>query len=123
MWYIFPQVGGLGASLMSQRYAIGNIEEGEEFLAHPVLGANYCRIVETVWHQVVERGVSISGLFGSPDDSKLVSSLTLFIGVARRLDPQPSWIADFIIHADEILQAAYLQGLARCTTTETFLAG
>ncbi len=120
MWYIFPQVGGLGASAMSRRYAIGDPEEAEAFLLHPDLGARYCRIVDAVWQQVVERQVSIHSLFGSPDDAKLVSSLTLFAGIASTLDSPSPALATFLERADQILEAAYEQGLARCTTTETF---
>jgi uncharacterized protein (DUF1810 family) len=123
MWYIFPQVNGLGASAMSRRYAIASISEAEAYLEHPVLRAHYLRIVDAVWQQVVERGVTIRALFGSPDDAKLVSSLTLFTGVARGLDPPQPALASFVTRAEEILELAYLEGLARCTTTERFLAG
>jgi uncharacterized protein (DUF1810 family) len=122
MWYVFPQVAGLGASATSTKYAIENIEEAEAFLTHPVLGADYRRIVDAVWRQVVGRGVTIAELFGSPDDAKLVSSLTLFSGVARRLDATSATTATFATKVNEILQAAFAQGLARCTTTEKFLS-
>ena len=121
MWYIFPQVGGLGASAMSRRYAIGSPEDAQAFLLHPVLGVHYCEIVDAVWHQVVERDLSIRSLFGSPDDTKLVSSLTLFAGSASTLDSPPPVLTTFLERAGEILEAAYAQGLARCTTTERFL--
>jgi uncharacterized protein (DUF1810 family) len=123
MWYIFPQVIGLGASTMSARYAIGTAKEAEAFLVHPILGARYRQLVDGVWHQIIERGATIGALFGSPDDAKLVSSLTLFAGVARRMDPPPPALATFLTRADEILQAAYAEGLAHCTATERFLAG
>ncbi len=123
MWYIFPQVTGLGESPMSRRYAIDSVDEAKAFLMHPALGHNYRRIVAAVWHQVVERGVAIHALFGSPDDAKLVSSLTLFAGVARRLDLPSPELATFLANADEILRAAATQGLTACTTTEVFLAG
>ncbi len=123
MWYIFPQVGGLGASTTSRRYAIASLTEAEAFLTHPVLGQRYRQSVDAVWQQVVEGGTSIRDLFGMPDDAKLVSSLTLFAGVARRLDPAQPDLATFATRADEILQAAYAQGLARCAVTELFLAG
>ena len=121
MWYVFPQVSGLGLSATSRRYAIASLEEAEAFLVHPVLGPRYHRMVDAVWHQVVENGVTISDLFGPPDDAKLVSSLTLFAGVAsRHSDPGPGFVA-FIAKAEAILQAAYGQRLDRCTTTEQFL--
>ena len=78
MWYIFPQLKGLGFSTMSQRYAIRDIDEASAFLSHPVLGErliNICRellkINESDAHKV----------FGSPDDVKLKSSMTLFSSV------------------------------------------
>lgn len=118
MWYMFPQVTGLGSSPMSRQYAIHSIDEAEAFLLHPTLGPNYQRLVDAVWHQVVELGVTIESVFGSPDNVKLVSSLTLFAGVARRLDA-----ADVSpVRMDDILRAAEREGLGRCTTTERFLA-
>ncbi len=123
MWYIFPQVGGLGASAMSRRYAIASPAEALAFILHPLLGARYCRIVDAVWHQVVEREVSIRSLFGSPDDAKLVSSLTLIAGVVSNLDSPTPLLAIFLDRATEILEEAHAQGLARCTTTERFLSG
>ena len=122
MWYILPQVDGLGASAISRRYAIESVSEAEAFLLHPVLGEHYCRIIDAVWRQVVEQGVTIHQLFGSPDDVKLVSSLTLFAGVARRLALPPPELTTFLANADDILRVAHARGLARCTITETFLA-
>jgi uncharacterized protein (DUF1810 family) len=122
MWYIFPQVAGLGSSSMAQRYAIESTDEAAAFLMHPVLGTDYLRIVEAVWQQVAHEGISVHGLFGSPDDAKLVSSLTLFEGVARRLDPHQSSLATFVAQAADILRASSIEGLNRCATTEVFLA-
>ena len=91
MWYVFPQVRGLGVSAISQRYAIASVEEAMAYFAHPLLGAHYRQVVAAVWHHVVERGVTVRTLFGSPDDAKLVSSLTLFAGVAHRIEgPEPA---------------------------------
>jgi uncharacterized protein (DUF1810 family) len=120
MWYIFPQVIGLGASEMSRRYAINSVAEAKAFLVHPVLGDRYQRIVDAVWSQIVEVGIPVHELFGSPDDTKLVSSLTLFAAAARELDP-PVTDAAFVTRADEVLQAAHAQGLNRCTVTERFV--
>ena len=85
MWFVFPQAVGLGESAMSKRYAIVPMQEAEAFLGHPDLGDRYRRLVDAVWGQVVEGDTTIRELFGSPDDANLVSSLTLFAGVARRL--------------------------------------
>jgi len=116
MWYVFPQVSGLGLSSTSVHYAIGSVAEARAFLDHPILGERFRRIVDAVWHQVVERGVTVHDLFGSPDDAKLVSSLTLFAGVASEQENDP-----FLSHAGEILRSADAQGLGRCTTTEALL--
>jgi uncharacterized protein (DUF1810 family) len=121
MWYVFPQVAGLGASSMSKRYAIESVAEAEGYLAHPILGARYRQIVDAVWHQVVERGTTIRDLFGSPDDAKLMSSLGLFAGVARRLDNPPPDVVTFVARSEEILHAGDARGLARCTTTQRWL--
>jgi uncharacterized protein (DUF1810 family) len=120
MWFVFPQVSGLGISETSRAYAIGSIGEAEAFLNHPALGSSYREIVDAVWDQVVNHGVTIRALFGSPDDVKLVSSLTLFAAIGRRLPPSPD-ITALVAHAEEILEAAYAQGLAKCTTTARFL--
>ncbi len=75
MWFIFPQVAGLGQSAMSQRYAIADLEEATAYLAHPVLGARLRACAEVV---LTVEGRSASAIFGSPDDMKLQSSMTLF---------------------------------------------
>ena len=75
MWYIFPQVQGLGFSSTAQYYAIQNLEEAKEYLAHPVLGA---RLKEISSALLELEGLSASEIFGYPDDLKLCSSMTLF---------------------------------------------
>jgi uncharacterized protein (DUF1810 family) len=122
MWYVFPQVAGLGLSPTSMRYAINSVSEAEALLLHPVLGDRYRQIVGAVWHQVVDDGVTIHQLFGSPDDIKLVSSLTLFAAAGRRIDQPAPAILAFVAQADDVLQVAYSQGFHRCTTTERFVA-
>ena len=75
MWFVFPQIEGLGHSEMARRYAIASLEEAQEYLAHPILGARLRECVEIL--NGVE-GRSISQIMGYPDDMKLRSSLTLF---------------------------------------------
>jgi uncharacterized protein (DUF1810 family) len=75
MWFIFPQVDGLGHSATTKYYAIKSVEEARQYLDHPVLGARLLECAETVF--AVE-GRSISDIFGYPDDLKLKSSMTLF---------------------------------------------
>jgi uncharacterized protein (DUF1810 family) len=79
MWFIFPQLGGLGYSVMSQRYAIKSREEARQYLQHPVLGPRLTECAEAV---LSVQGRSASAIFGSPDDMKLHSSMTLFADVA-----------------------------------------
>lgn len=122
MWYVFPQVSGLGFSPTSRQYAIDSLQEAKAFLEHPVLGVRYRQVVDAVWNQVVELGATVHDLFGSPDDAKLVSSLTLFSSVAGQPDSNLPDRAAFIATAEAILRAAYNQGLTKCLTTERFIA-
>ena len=75
MWYIFPQIDGLGRSPNSRYYAIKSIEEARQYLTHPVLGPRLLECAETV---LSIEGRSISSIFGYPDDLKLRSCMTLF---------------------------------------------
>jgi len=79
MWYIFPQFAGLGFSAMSKRYAIRSAEEARAYLAHPLLGPRLVRCCVAVME--IE-GRSAHNIFGSPDDMKLRSSMTLFASVS-----------------------------------------
>jgi uncharacterized protein (DUF1810 family) len=79
MWYIFPQIAGLGRSSMSQTYAIQSLEEAREYLAHPVLGA---RMRECCQVLLALEGKTAHEIFRSPDDFKFRSSLTLFARAA-----------------------------------------
>jgi uncharacterized protein (DUF1810 family) len=79
MWYIFPQVAGLGSSRRAQRYAISSREEAEAYLEHPILGPRLRECTEIV--NGIE-GRSANDIFGSPDDLKFHSSMTLFDAVA-----------------------------------------
>jgi len=79
MWYIFPQYVGLGLSPASQRYAIESVAEAEAYLNDPVLGR---RLVECAGALLRLEGRSAHEIFGSPDDSKLKSSATLFAHVS-----------------------------------------
>ncbi|WFU44839.1 DUF1810 domain-containing protein [Bradyrhizobium sp. CB82] len=79
MWFIFPQVAGLGFSAMSQRYAIGSRAEAEAYLAHPVLGP---RLIECTGLLLAVKDRSINAILGAPDDAKFRSSMTLFEAVS-----------------------------------------
>ncbi|MBQ9662652.1 MAG: DUF1810 domain-containing protein [Oscillospiraceae bacterium] len=75
MWYIFPQIQGLGFSSTAQFYAIRDLDEAKDYLAHPILGA---RLKEISSALLQLEGLSASEIFGYPDDLKLRSSMTLF---------------------------------------------
>ena len=79
MWFVFPQIAGLGRSAMAQRYAIGSLAEARAYLAHPVLGA---RLLECTALVAAAPERSAHQIFGDPDDMKLHSSLTLFARAA-----------------------------------------
>ena len=79
MWYVFPQLQGLGYSAMAQRYAISDLDEARAYLAHPVLGP---RLVACAEAALGVPGRSAHEIFGSPDDLKLHSSATLFAHVS-----------------------------------------
>ncbi|MBK3663679.1 DUF1810 domain-containing protein [Bradyrhizobium diazoefficiens] len=79
MWFVFPQIAGLGFSAMSQRYAIASRAEAEAYLAHPVLGP---RLVECTRLVLAVEGRTINAILGAPDDAKFRSSMTLFGAVS-----------------------------------------
>ena len=79
MWYIFPQIDGLGFSSTSRRYSIKSVAEAEAYLSHPVLGP---RLVECTEAALRVEGRSAFEIFGSPDEMKLRSCATLFACVA-----------------------------------------
>ena len=75
MWFVFPQLRGLGHSQMAWHFGIASRDEAAAYLAHPVLGPRLRDCVELV---LAVRGRSAHEIFGSPDDTKLCSCLTLF---------------------------------------------
>lgn len=111
IWYVLPQIDGLGSSSTARHYAIRSTAEARAFLADAQLGANYRRVVATVLDQV-RAGTTLADLFGWPDDAKTVSSLTLFAGVADAGDP-------LVGQVDEILAT---DGRQRCAATLAFLS-
>jgi uncharacterized protein (DUF1810 family) len=75
MWFVFPQLRGLGSSPMATFYGIGSLDEACAFLAHPLLGSRLQRCTQAV---LEIQGGSLRQVFGSPDDLKFQSSMTLF---------------------------------------------
>ena len=75
MWFVFPQIAGLGRSDTARRYAIASLDEARAYLAHPVLGERLKACTRAV---LAHRDRSAHAIFGSPDDVKFRSSMTLF---------------------------------------------
>jgi uncharacterized protein (DUF1810 family) len=84
MWFVFPQLRGLGHSAMAGFYGIASLDEARAYLAHPLLGPRLDLCTRTVLD--LQDG-SLHRIFGSPDDMKFQSSMTLF---ARAVADQPS---------------------------------
>ena len=80
MWFIFPQINGLGNTEISKKYSIKTIEEAISYLNHPILGE---RLKEITGELLQLKGKSAFEIFGSPDDKKLKSGMTLFSVVSR----------------------------------------
>lgn len=78
MWYVFPQIDGLGSSPTARRYAIRSVAEARAYLAHPVLGPRLLEIAEAA---LAIKGRTAAEVFGTPDDLKLNSCATLFAAV------------------------------------------
>ena len=91
MWFIFPQIAGLGSSSMAQRYAISSRNEAIAYLEHPVLGARLRQITAAV---NAVSGRSLEQVFGHPDDLKFHSSMTLFAEAALSVSPEETAYAD-----------------------------
>lgn len=78
MWFVFPQIAGLGSSSIAQRYAIADLAEARAYLAHPVLGSRLRECAEAL----LKHDRTAEEIFGFPDDLKLRSSMTLFARAA-----------------------------------------
>jgi len=79
MWFIFPQIAGLGTSATSKTYAIASLEEASAYLRHPVLGP---RLIDCAVIVAATRGPSAEQIFGAVDAKKLHSCMTLFLRAA-----------------------------------------
>jgi uncharacterized protein (DUF1810 family) len=89
MWFVFPQIAGLGRSPTAQRYAIASLAEAEAYLAHPLLGS---RLLECARVLTGLTGRTAFDIFGGIDAQKLQSSMTLF----ARAAPEPSLFAEVL---------------------------
>lgn len=110
MWFVFPQLAGLGSSAMAQRYAIRSRAEAEAYLSHPVLGPRLRECVEAL---LGVEGRSAGQIMGSPDDVKLRSSATLFAELSPAGSPFERLLAKYYAgerdpRTLELLTAAWL---------------
>lgn len=96
MWFVFPQIAGLGTSPTARRYAIASADEARAFLAHPLLGA---RLRDCTAAILAHRERGAEAIFGPVDAMKLRSSMTLFEAVAD--DPAPFAAALSAFHGGE----------------------
>ena len=78
MWYIFPQIKGLGSSETAQYYAIKDLNEATAYLKHPILGKHLIKIAQELYNL---KGKTVTQILGTPDDMKLRSCMTLFANV------------------------------------------
>lgn len=129
IWYVFPQLGGLGRSSMAVRYALADGEEAADYLRDPILAQRLVAAAAAVrGHVAPGRGVGapLDAIMGSDIDAlKLVSSMTLFTRVAAQLIAEGDGrneLAELVEHAEAILNAAAAQGYQRCAHTERSLA-
>lgn len=83
IWFIFPQILGIGHSYLSTYYGIKNLEEASLYLEHPILGA---RLIEITTELLRYEGKNASTIMGSPDDYKLKSCMTLFSLIDKNED-------------------------------------
>ena len=117
IWYIFPQLAGLGRSSTARAYAIRDLAEACDYLRDPLLRARYEEIAAAV-HDQLTRGISLEDLMGNRTDAlKLVSSLTLFRAAAQKLagdDPSFEPLAQ-LCHF--LLSHTAAQGYPACTQT------
>lgn len=79
MWFVFPQIAGLGRSAMAQRYAIADLDEAKAYLQHPLLGPRLEQCAQALLQHSDRTALQ---MLGSPDDLKLHSSMTLFAAAA-----------------------------------------
>ena len=90
MWFIFPQINGLGMSSISKKYSIKNKQEAKDYLDHNILGN---RLIEITKALMKIEQKSVRSIFGYPDDLKLKSSMTLF----KIISPENKLFSDVLV--------------------------
>jgi uncharacterized protein (DUF1810 family) len=124
IWYVFPQLRGLGNSPAAQTYGISGVPEAEAYLRDPVLCARLLSAATAALDQL-RAGIPLSALMGARIDVlKLVSSMTLFGATARRLSPSDPTgaLATLADTADALLAIAEAEGYPRCAYTQQRMA-
>ncbi|OBI40856.1 DUF1810 domain-containing protein [Mycobacterium sp. E796] len=108
MWFVFPQLRGLGSSPMAARYGITSLEEARAYLQHELLGSRLRECTQLV-NDVQDR--SIIDIFGSPDDLKLRSSMTLFAHATDDNHDFVTLLDNYFYGQEDPLTLARLTGL------------
>jgi uncharacterized protein (DUF1810 family) len=117
IWYIFPQIEGLGHSSTARAYALRDLNEACAYLRDPILRARYEEIVAAVSEQLT-RGIHVENLMGGNTDAmKLVSSLTLFRAAAEQLAPEDPTFASLAERLAVLLGQTTQQGYFACDFT------
>lgn len=106
IWYVFPQVAGLGMSIMSQRFAIVSKSEAQAYLDFPILGE---RLLECTDIMLSHRNLSAHAILGSPDDMKFKSCMTLFDAITQKGSPFERALQQFYDGERDEITAALLQ--------------
>jgi uncharacterized protein (DUF1810 family) len=117
IWYIFPQIEGLGHSSTARTYALRDLAEACAYLRDPILRARYEEIVAAVGEQLV-RGIRVEALMGGRTDAlKLTSSLTLFRAAVEQLAREDPTFASLAEHLAALLGQTSEQGYPACDFT------
>jgi uncharacterized protein (DUF1810 family) len=117
IWYIFPQIEGLGRSSTARAYALRDLGEACAYLRDPILGARYEEILAAVSEQLT-RGIRLEDLIGGRTDAlKLVSSLTLFRAAAEQLAREDPVYASLAERLAALLEKTSEQGYPACDFT------
>jgi len=123
IWYLFPQIGGLGPSSTARAYALRDLAEACEYLRDPLLRARYEEIAGAVSEQLA-RGRALEDLMGSRTDAlKFVSSLTLFRAAAQHLAVEDPTFDSLMQRCDSILGETSDQGYPPCAQTLARVTG
>jgi uncharacterized protein (DUF1810 family) len=123
IWYIFPQIDGLGRSSTAREYALRDLDEACAYLRDPLLRARYEEIAAAVAEQLA-KGIPVEDLMGDSTDAlKLTSSLTLFRSATIHLAETNAAFAPLARRCDSILQQIAAQGYPLCAFTLDRISG